>query len=61
MKDPKVEEKIQALIAQAKATGKTVKIRVPARRRSSLSQIIRTKEQADAFMESLNRAFNRIP
>jgi len=58
MKDPKVEEKVQALIAQAKATGKTVKIK---RRRSSLNEIIRTKEQADAFMEQLNRSFNRIP
>jgi len=60
MRDPKVEERIMALIEQAKATGKTVKIKVPAHRRSSLSQIIKTKEQAAAFMEKLNRAFNRV-
>lgn len=28
--------------------------------KSSLAQIIKTKEQADEFMEKLNRAFNNV-
>ncbi|MET7000016.1 hypothetical protein [Chitinophaga defluvii] len=52
-KDKKVEERVLGLIDKARVTGKTVKIKSSARRRSSLHQIIKTKEQADALMASL--------
>jgi DNA polymerase IIIc chi subunit len=54
MKDKKVEERVMGLIEKAQATGKPVKIKASsARRRSSLHQIIKTKDQADALMAAL--------
>jgi hypothetical protein len=55
MEDEKarVEERIQRLIEQARTTGKPIKVRSSARYRSSLGQIIKTKEQADALMAAL--------
>ena len=59
--DAKVEEKIKRLIEQARTTGKKVKPPRLVSGKASLFQIIRTKEQADEFMEMLNRSFNKIP
>lgn len=53
MKDKKVEARVKGLIEKAHATGKPVQIKASARRRSSLYQIIKTKDQADALMEAL--------
>ncbi len=53
MKDKKVEDKVKGLIEKARAAGRPVKVKTSARRRSSLSQIIKTKEQADALMAAL--------
>lgn len=53
MKDKKVEARIKDLIEKARETGKPVKIKTPARRRSSLHQIIKTKAQADELMAAL--------
>ncbi|MVT08371.1 hypothetical protein [Chitinophaga tropicalis] len=53
MKDKKVEDRIKSLIEKARTAGKPVKGRTSARRRSSLSQIIKTKDQADALMSAL--------
>lgn len=53
MKDKKVEAKVLGLIEKAHATGKAVKTKSSVRRRSSLHQIIKTKDQADELMEAL--------
>jgi hypothetical protein len=55
MKDKKVEERVMELIKKAQTTGKPVKVKASAvRRRSSLHQIIKTKEQAQSLMAALN-------
>ncbi|SDH12986.1 hypothetical protein [Chitinophaga filiformis] len=61
MEDEKVEEKIRCLIEQARTTGKPTKRRRLVSGIPSLFQIIKTKEQADEFMEMLNRVFNKVP
>jgi len=61
MKNDAMEDKIKALAEKIKIVDKPARRRIPIRERSSLEQIIRTKEQADEFMEKLNRAFNRVP
>lgn len=61
MVNEKVEEKIRNLIEQARTNGKKVKPLRLASGKPSLFQIIRTKEQADAFMEMLERSFNKVP
>jgi hypothetical protein len=53
MKDKKVEDRIMSLIEKARIAGQPVKVKTSARRRSSLNQIIKTKEQADALMLAL--------
>ncbi|WP_158286582.1 hypothetical protein [Chitinophaga sp. S165] len=53
MKDKTVEDKVLSLIEKARLTGKPVKMKTSARHRSSLHYIIKTKEQADAFMAAL--------
>ncbi|SFD59440.1 hypothetical protein SAMN05518672_102537 [Chitinophaga sp. CF118] len=54
----KIDEKINALTEKARITGKPEIIRVKARNRSVLGQIIRTKEQADDCMAALKRCFD---
>jgi hypothetical protein len=53
--DEKVMARVQALIARAKHPDNTFTSKKGTRTRSSLHQIIRTKEQADDFMAAMER------
>lgn len=54
--DAKVAARIQALIARAKHPDNTYKPKNRGRIRSSLHEIIKTKEQADEFMAAIERS-----
>lgn len=51
-----LSDQMNAFIKKAQATGKSAKNTSSVRRRSSLHQIIKTKEQAAAFMKLLQSA-----
>jgi hypothetical protein len=52
----RVNSRVRALIKRAEEGGSKVKSSPTSRNRSSLHKIIKTKEQADAFMKLLRSA-----